>query len=68
MHVLEQPSPALKEAQERRGRRTLEPSRSLQAKYTENGGLGGSWVCLAPCGLGEVLCLPVAQTLFGRLG
>lgn len=50
MPVLEQPSPALEEAQERRGRRTLEPSRSLQAKCAESGGGVGApsaWLLVA---------------------
>lgn len=66
MHVLEQPSPALEEVQERRGRRTLEPSRSLKAKCAESQGRGGILVGLAPCGLGDRCCAFLWPRISGR--
>lgn len=47
MLVSEQPSPAPKAAQERRGRKTLEPSRNLQANCEQG---SGAWSAPSPCG------------------
>lgn len=61
MQVSEQPSPAPEAVQERRGRKTLEPSRNLQAKCAQGGG-----------GSGEGLACPISlwlrgtKSLFGR--
>lgn len=61
MQVSEQPSPAPEAAQERRGRKTLEPFTNLQAKCAQGGGGSGGGLAWAIS-----LWLRGTQSFFGR--